>query len=106
MSKKIDQNLFAVLSGFNNVYLYDISKQKKAVESFCCNLEEDHITDTFDIHQDRNLMAFANKIGTVSVFDRRNPKNCLKKIRNHLGAVTDLKIHHDKLYTSFLISFF
>lgn len=105
MAKNIKDETYCLLSGYDHAYIYDIRKQKKSVQDFETKLGEDFLTNNFEIHSDQNTMVFGNKTGILSVIDLRKTKNCLKKFRDHFGAIMDIKIKEDNLYTSNLKSF-
>ena len=104
-AKNIKDDVYCLLSGFDHAYIYDIRKQKKSVQDFDTKLGEDFLTNTFEIHSDGHTMVFGNKTGILSVIDMRKPKNCLKKFRNHIGSIMDIKIENDNLYTGKIKSF-
>ena len=58
---------------------------------FDTKLDAEFSTTCFDIKGD--MIAVANNIGYINLFDIRNPKNIVKKFSDHEGSVKHLKFH-------------
>lgn len=90
--KHINNGVYYNLSAYDRVYKYDIRAQRKEVADFETKLDPEFSTTCFDIKG--NLMAVANNIGSINLFDIRRTKNPLKKFNDHEGSVKHLQFHH------------
>ena len=79
-----------VLSGFNQVLLYDIRAQKKVISVFKLNMDEEGLLTCFDNFSDTQF-AVGNNMGSVGIFDHRKSFQMVKRLNSCLGGVTDIK---------------
>lgn len=89
--KHVSEGVYYNLSAFDRIYKYDTRAQKKEISDFEVRLDPEFTTTCFDTKD--HLMAVANNIGGINLFDLRNTKNILKKFFEHEGSVKDLKFH-------------
>ena len=89
--KYINEGVYFNLSAYDQIYKYDIREQRKEVMDFETKLDPEFSTTCFDVKE--NLVAVANNIGSINLFDIRNTKNILKKFNDHEGSIKQLRFH-------------
>lgn len=89
--KHAGEGIYYNLSAFDRIYKYDIRAQRKEVLDFETKLDPEFSTTCFDVKD--QLIAVANNIGWINLFDIRNTKNVLKKFVDHQGSVKQLAFH-------------
>ena len=92
--KYVDRDVYYNLSVFNRIYKYDTRVQRKESSDFDTKLDPEFSTTCFDIKE--NMLAVANNIGSINLFDIRNTKNVLKKFVDHEGSIKDIKFHSNE----------
>ena len=79
-----------VLSGFNQVLVYDIRAQKKAVDSFAVKMNESGLLSCFTFF-DEHQLAIGNNMGSIGVFDVRSKNKMMKCMNDNIGGITSLQ---------------
>ena len=78
-----------VLSGFNQILLYDIRSQKKAIDSFSIKMEEEGLLTSFAPFSG-NSVVVGNNYGSLGVFDMRSQFKMVKKLNDSVGGITSV----------------
>lgn len=84
-----------VTDGLETIKFFDVSRQRKPVSKFTVQGKEDVRLDKIICDRSGTYLYVSDVLGSLTVFDSRNTKSGLKRVRHSFACYSEMMMSHD-----------